>query len=229
MIIECKNCLKKFTVKDSDIPIKGRTVQCGDCSTQWFQMPILPAVTTNILDVKKDFSKISSSVSADNLEVEDDVSHDLSENEFLASDGKNYKFLGSQWAEMLPSGKSGKLARKKISTELNKLVSRKQVKKNKIIQKSNQSVGAAVEGAASAATEAASTTNQYQEKQNNGMGIFSFLIVFIISVAAIILLLDTFKHQFISFFPNLDNYLVYIFETLNNIYIIIKDLFNNYK
>ena len=83
--------------------------------------------------------------------------------------------------------------------------------KAKLIKKSNQSV------------------NQYQEKQNNGIGIFSFLIVLVISVAAIILLLDTFKHQLISFFPNLDNYLVYIFETLNNIYIIIKDLFNNYK
>ena len=61
------------------------------------------------------------------------------------------------------------------------------------------------------------------------MGIFSFFIVLVISVAAIILLLDTFKDQLISFFPNLDNYLVYVFETLNNIYIIIKDLINNYK
>ena len=211
MIVECENCLKKFTVKESDMPSKGRTVQCGNCSRRWLQMPIHSAVTTDNLDIEKNSSKISSSVIADNLEVEDDVSHDLSENEFLASDGKNYKFLGSQWAEMLPSGKSGRLARKKISKELNELASGKQVKKNKTIQKSNQSV------------------NQYQEKQNSGMGIFSFLIILIISVAAIILLLDTFKHQLISFFPNLDNYLVYVFETLNNIYIIIKDLINNYK
>ena len=211
MIVECKNCLKKFTVNDSDIPSRGRTVQCGNCSRQWLQMPIHSAVTTDILDVEKKSSKISSSVAADNLEVEDDVSRDLSKNEFMASNGKNYKFLGSQWAEMLPSGKSGRLARKKISNELNKLASRKQVKKNKTIQESNQSV------------------NQYQEKENKGMGIFSFLIVLVISVAAIILLLDTFRNQLISFFPNLDNYLVYIFETLNNIYIIIIDLFNNYK
>ena len=189
MIIECKNCHIKFTVRDSDIPIKGRTVQCSNCSTQWFQMPILPAVT------------------ADNLEVEDDVSHDLSENEFTASDGKNYKFHGSQWAEVLPSGKSGRLARKKISKELNNLAGRKQVK---TIQKSKL------------------PANQYQETEG-GMGIFSFLIVLVISVAAIILLLDTFKHQLVSFFPKLDNYLVYIFETFNNIYIIIIDLFNNYK
>ena len=192
MIIECNNCLKKFTVRDSDIPNKGRTVQCGNCSTQWLQMPIAPSITTKNLDI-------------------DIVDQQPSKNKFKASDGKNYKFLGNQWAEVLPSGKAGKLARKKISKELNELAGRKQVIKNKIIQKSNQSV------------------NQYQEKQNNGMGIFSFLIVLLISVAAIILLLDTFRHQLIPFFPNLDNYLVYIFETLNNIYIIIKDLFNNYK
>ena len=211
MIVVCKNCLKEFAVKDSDIPSRGRTVQCGNCSRRWLQMPIHSAVTTDNLDVEKNSSKISSSVASDNLDVDDDSSQDLSKNEFMASDGNKYKFLGSQWAEMLPSGKFGRLARKKISKELAELAGRKHVKKNKTIQKSNQSV------------------NQYQEKQINGMGIFSFLIVLVISVAAIILALDTFKNQLIPFFPDLDNYLVYIFETLNNIYIIIKDLFNSYK
>ena len=211
MIIECKKCLKRFSVKDSDIPTKGRTVQCGNCSAQWLQMPMQSAIATENLDIEKKSSKITPSIKADNLEAEDDSSQDLSKNEFTASDGKNYKFLGSQWSEILPSGKFGRLARKNISKELNKLAGRKQVIKNKTVQKSNQSV------------------NQYQEKQNNRMGIFNFLIVSVISVAAIILLLDTFKHQLISVFPNLDNYLVYIFETLYNIYIIIKDLFNNYK
>ena len=211
MILQCKNCLKKFAVKDSDIPSRGRTVQCGNCSTQWLQMPVHTAITTDNLDVEKKSPKISHSITVDNLKTEDDdTSQDLSKNEFMASDGKNYKFLGSQWAEMLPSGKFGRLARKNISKELNNLSGRKEVKKKKI-QKSTQSL------------------NQYQEKQNNGMSIFSYLMVSVISVAALILLLDTFKHQLISVFPNLDNYLIYIFETLNNIYIIIKDLFNNYK
>ena len=191
MIIECKNCLKKFTVRDIDIPIKGRTVQCGNCSTQWLQMPITPSVTTKDLDV-------------------DDVGQDPTKNGFKASDGINYRFLGNQWAEVLPSGKAGRLAKKKISKELNKLAGITQVKKSKTIDKSNQSA------------------NQYQETEG-GMGIFSFLIVLVIFVAAIILALDTFKNQLIPFFPDLDNYLVYIFETLNNIYIIIKDLFNNYN
>ena len=211
MILQCKNCLKKFTVKDSDIPSGGRTVQCGNCSTRWLQMPVHTAVTAVNLEVEKKSHKISPSITVDNLKTEDDdTSQDLTKNEFTASDGKNYKFLGSQWSEVLPSGKFGRLARKNISKELNKLAGRKEIKK-KIVQKSTQSL------------------NQYQEKQNNGMGIFSYLIVSVISVAALILLLDTFKHQLISVFPNLDNYLIYIFETLNNIYIIIKDLFNNYK
>ena len=191
MIIECKNCLKKFTVRDSDIPIQGRVVQCSNCSSQWQQMPITPSVTTANLDVDK-------------------LDQNRSKNEFMASDGKNYKFLGNQWAQILPSGKTGRLARKKISQELNKLAGKKQVKKSKTIDHTAQSA------------------DQYQETEK-GMGIFSFLIVFITFVAAIILALDTFKHLLIPFFPDLDNYLLYIFETLNNIYIIIKDLINNYK
>ena len=191
MIIECKNCLKKFTVRDSDIPIQGRVVQCSNCSSQWQQMPITPSVTTANLDVDK-------------------LDQNRSKNEFMASDGKNYKFLGNQWAQILPSGKTGRLARKKISQELNKLAGKKQVKNSKTINQTDQS------------------PDQYQETEK-GMGIFSFLIVFITFVAAIILALDTFKHLLIPLFPDLDNYLLYIFETLNNIYIIIKDFFNNYK
>ena len=58
MIVECKNCLKKFAVKDSDIPSRGRTVQCGNCSRRWLQMPIHSAVTSDNLDVKKKSYKI---------------------------------------------------------------------------------------------------------------------------------------------------------------------------
>ena len=166
MIIECKNCLKKFTVKDSDIPIKGRIVRCGNCSTQWLQMPITSSVTTDTLDVNKDLSEISTSATTDD-QVVDDVDQDPSKNEFIASNGKKYKFLGHQWAEVLPSGKYGRLARKKISKELNILANRTQAKKSKTIDKSNQSA------------------NQYQEAEGGGMGIFSFLIVLVVLFAAI--------------------------------------------
>ena len=43
--------------------------------------------------------------------------------------------------------------------------------------------------------------DQYHEKEEGRMGVFSFLIVLLAFVAAIILLLDTFKHQLIPLFP----------------------------
>jgi len=206
MIIECKNCLKKFVIRDSDITINGRIVKCGNCSSQWLQKPIASPVKTKNLDTDKVTSEINLTVTNDDL-IKD---KELLKKELTASDGKNYKFLGNQWAEILPSGKSGRLARKKISNELNKLVGRKIVNKKKIANKSKQ------------------LSNQYQENQK-GMGVFTFLIVLVLFVASVILLLHTFEKQIIPFWPNLEIYLVYIFETVNNIYIIIKDLFSNYK
>ena len=135
MIIECKNCLKKFVISDSDITINGRIVKCGNCSFQWLQKPISSPIKTKNLDRDKVTSEINLSATNDDL-IKDDK--ELLKKELTASDGKNYKFLGNQWAEILPSGKSGRLARKKISNELNKLVGRKIVNKKKIVNKSKQ-------------------------------------------------------------------------------------------
>ena len=49
MIIQCKNCERKFAVKDSDIPAKGRSVRCGYCSVTWHQLP----ASKNIAKTKK--------------------------------------------------------------------------------------------------------------------------------------------------------------------------------
>ena len=97
MIIQCQSCSRKFIVKDNDIPKKGRTVKCGYCSMTWHQMPIIEKQTKQV--------------------IKDDINEDLSVEKIKASDGKTYKFLGSQWAELLPSGKTGLFARKKISHE----------------------------------------------------------------------------------------------------------------
>ena len=67
----------------------------------------------------------------------------------------------------------------------------------------------------------------FQTKKS--MGPFSFLIVLAMFIVAIILFFDTFKNQITPYWPALDNYLTYISETTNNIYIITKDLINNYK
>ena len=99
MIIQCENCSKKFIAKDSDIPQEGRMVQCGYCSVTWHQMPV--SIPTKILkktDVNEPTEETDESLSVDSIQ---------------ASDGKKYKFLGSQWAELLPSGKTGLFAKKK--------------------------------------------------------------------------------------------------------------------
>ena len=120
MIIQCKSCSRKFVVKDKDIPINGREVQCGYCSVTWHQMPISKKkISEEKIETQKENFKNDESHSVDSMK---------------ASDGKTYRFLGSQWAEVLPSGKSGRLAKKKISKELNILAGKKEVKQNKIIK-----------------------------------------------------------------------------------------------
>ena len=64
----------------------------------------------------------------------EEINEGLSVDSIKASDGKTYKFLGSQWAELLPSGKTGLFAKRKIGKELDKLTGRKEkstVKKNR--------------------------------------------------------------------------------------------------
>tara|TARA_B100001971_G_scaffold166192_1_gene157004 strand:- start:1599 stop:2045 length:447 start_codon:yes stop_codon:yes gene_type:complete len=60
------------------------------------------------------------------------------------------------------------------------------------------------------------------------IGFFSYLLIFSISLIGLFLLIETFRYQITSFFPNLENYIVYIYETLNNILIFVKDLFKSY-
>ncbi len=57
--------------------------------------------------------------------VSEKMDESLSVDAIKASDGKTYKFLGSQWAELLPSGKTGLFAKKKIGKELDKITGRK--------------------------------------------------------------------------------------------------------
>ena len=114
MIIQCESCSRKFIVKDSDIPEGGRTVQCGHCSVTWHQKsPSVPNQTIRQTSLKKSFVETDDSPSVDSIK---------------ASDGKTYKFLGSQWAELLPSGKTGLFARKKFLKSLTKLQEEKKRK-----------------------------------------------------------------------------------------------------
>ena len=126
MIIQCESCSRKFIVKDSDIPKDGRTVQCGYCSVTWHQMPV---TTPTRVDKEPQISKLvveDESPSVDSISVESDESPSV--DSIKASDGKTYRFLGSQWAELLPSGKTGLFARKKFLESLTKLQEEKKEK-----------------------------------------------------------------------------------------------------
>ena len=59
---------------------------------------------------------------------------------------------------------------------------------------------------------------------NKGSKFFSYLIVFIISFVALIILLDTLKTPLINVFPGLEIIIFNLFETLQNIKLFIIDL-----
>ena len=66
--------------------------------------------------------------------------------------------------------------------------------------------------------------NASKNKSNKGSKFFSYLIVFIISFVALIILLDTLKTPLINVFPGLEIVLFNLFETLQDIKLFIIDL-----
>ena len=215
MIIQCKSCSRKFAVKDSDIPNEGRNVQCGYCSSTWHQMPIINQ--TQPLKLTK-----TSKPTNKNLEG-------LSVEAIKASDGKTYRFLGSQWAELLPSGKTGLFARKKISQELDEITGRKVVKTSKKRKKKLEEVDPSSESL----NNKKQLPDIYQPKQ--GLGFFGYIFLIIIIGFSIVGILKTFENDLINYFPQteyvlelLNQQLVYLAESVKNIIVIIQDLINSY-
>ena len=214
MIIQCKSCARKFVVKDIDIPENGRTVQCGYCSVTWHQMP----VSINTKKIKK--QKIAKPIKENN--------EGLSVESIKASDGKTYKFLGNQWAQLLPSGKTGLFAKRKIGQELDKLTGRK-TKKITAKIKSKKKL--------SPSSENLSSNSQLPDiyKEKRGLGFFGYIFVLIIVSASVVGFIKTFEDDWLNYFPQdkyifdlLDEQLKYIAETLKNITTIVKDLINTY-
>jgi len=215
MIIQCKSCSRKFVVKDSDIPKEGRTVQCGYCSVTWHQLPISIRTKT----IKK--QKIEKSLKMD----EESPSVDS----IKASDGKTYKFLGSQWAELLPSGKTGLFARRKISQELDEVTGRKE---KKIIKKKKKKLEEVDPSSGSLSNEK-KLPDIYKSKE--GLGFFGFIFLFIIIGFSIVGILKTFETDLVEYFPEmeyvfemLNEQLIYFSETVKNLITIISDLINSY-
>ena len=215
MIIQCENCSKKFIVKDKDIPEEGRLVQCGSCSVTWHQMPSL--VSTEVIkrtEIKKPIVETDESPSVDSIE---------------ASDGKTYRFLGSQWAELLPSGKTGLFARRKISQELDEITGRKEKKITRKKKKKLEEVDPSSESFDSEKR----LPDVYKSRQ--GLGFFGYIFLLIIIVFSVVGVLRTFEDNLLYYFPEteyifefLTEQMTYVSETVKNMIVIINDLINSY-
>jgi len=214
MIIQCENCNKKFIIKDSDIPKEGRTVQCGNCSSTWHQTPILLSTETKKAKPAKPVIKIDESPSVDNIK---------------ASDGKTYRFLGSQWAEVLPSGKTGLFARKKISIELDEITGRKVIKIPKKRKKRVEEVNPSSESLDGEKKLPGAN------KSKQGIGFFGYILLLIIMGFSIIGVLKTFEGDLINYYPEseyifdlMNIQLEYLAESVKNLIVIVNDLIIDY-
>jgi len=215
MIIHCESCSRKFVVRDADIPAKGRMVQCGYCSVTWHQMPTLKKNKTVSKQKKVEtIEKSDESPSVENIK---------------ASDGKTYKFLGSQWAELLPSGKTGLFARKKIAKELDEITGRKEIKITKKRKKKLEEVD----------PSSGSLDNQKKlpdvYKSRKGIGFLGYIFLIIIIGFSIIGVLKTFENDLMNYFPEieyifytLNEQIIFLAESVKNIIVVIKDLVNSY-
>jgi len=215
MIIQCESCSRKFIVKDSNIPKDGRTVQCGYCSVTWHQMP----VTTPTRIVKKP------QISKPDVEADESPSVD----NIKASDGKTYRFLGSQWAELLLSGKTGLFARKKISQELDEITGRKEIKVTRKRKKKIEEVDPSSGGLDSEKQ----LLDTYKPKQ--GLGFFGYIFLLIIIGFSVVGVLRTFENDLLNTFPQteyiyelLDEQLEFLAETVKNMIVIVNDLISTY-
>ena len=66
---------------------------------------------------------------------------------------------------------------------------------------------------------------QKKEVSSIGMGkILSFLIVLVISFISLVIILDTFKSPLTNIFPSLELKLYNLFETLEDIFLFLKNL-----
>ena len=74
--------------------------------------------------------------------------------------------------------------------------------------------------------ENAITKRNHRKNKKNKLHILSFLIVFIITLIAIIILADTFKNFINQLVPGFDLILNSLYETLIDIMLFFKDLFN---
>ena len=234
MIIQCEKCSRKFLAKDSDIPKEGRMVQCGYCSITWHQMPIsVPTKTFEQANINEPAEEISEGLSVDKIR---------------ASDGKTYKFLGSQWAQLLPSGKTGLFAQRKIGKELDKLTGRKNVRtvqkrRQKIRELEIDTIEKVIDPSSGNQDEVDPSSKNLGDKKQapdidqpkSGLGFFGYIFLLIIIGFSIVGVLRTFENDLLYYFPKteyiyrlLDEQLEFLAETVKNMIVIVDDLISSY-
>ena len=205
MIIQCESCSRKFLVKDTDIPKEGRMVQCSNCSQKWFQAPV----------------KIQSFITPD-------TDKKVTKMEFEASDGRVYRFMGRQWAEVLRSGKTGLLAKRTIGAELNRRAGIAKPKKSrKRVKKTEEMEIESITKIIDPSSEQIDSENQ----QKGGLGFFGYIILLTVITLSVVGVLKTFQNELIMYFPEVE-YIFdegeNIFESMGYIITIIKDLIKFY-
>ena len=201
-------------------------VQCGYCSVTWHQMP---------------FSAQTKTIKQTNISEEpvEEINEGLSVDKIMASDGKTYKFLGSQWAQLLPSGKTGLFAKRKIGKELDKLTGRK---KESTVKKRQKKIKEVEIDTIQKIIDPSSETLDDNEKQipdidesKKGLGFFGYIFLLIIIGFSFVGILKTFENDLINYIPEieyifelLDEQLEYVSESIKNIIILIQDLIDSY-
>ena len=100
--------------------------------------------------------------------------------------------------------------------------------KEKVIDKVDISKDEAKEQSINKTKKIRSKVRDKQEFKNKNIGFFSYIFIFLISIIAFFLIAETFEYQINNIFPNFGNYIIHVYETLNNILILIKDLFKSY-
>ena len=212
-------------LKDRNIPTEGRLVQCGYCSVTWHQMPIsVPTESEKQPNINEPIAEIRESLSVDKIK---------------ASDGKTYKFLGSQWAELLPSGKTGLFAKKKIGKELDKLTGRKEKSNVRRRQKKTKqeveidTIEKIIDPSSGSLDNKRQVPDIDQPKQ--GLGFFGYIFLLIIIGFSIVGVLRTFENDLLYYFPEteyiyqlLDEQLEFLAETVKNMIVIVNDLISSY-
>ena len=94
--------------------------------------------------------------------------------------------------------------------------------KNEVI-KENETISSVKEEKIEVPKKEKIEESEYKESHNI-LNFLNIIIVAIISFAALILIIETFKFQISNFIPDIDFYLSSLYESLKDIYLFFKDL-----